>query len=473
MGIFDLNTHISNRLRRPLDDRKLAESLKRAVAKLESTPGADSLALARASASLRALRRRRRRVLSASSSGTLKSSYAEPPVPSPEHRKITCLADLDPRDTKILRQFSEAHAGHRVVLRRPNLPTTKIRKRRLSSSTQSQNQSVTGIVPRLECMPAEILELVFVYSRNLELPLVCRAIHNKLASGHHHHHHHHHRQPTPFSGKGLQLRMLRYVSVPVHEYVLDDTDKTVFEHFLTPHHHHHKKRPSPRALRAIDEQVLSLRFVTAQLLARAGIRFVLPSLDSDKSIRAISIPPDLENLGTRAVDLPHQVLTPTPGAKPAGLLSDRRLRLALYLLQFANYTMSLRDTEPGSGSKREAVSGPLLVSCIHTRDVGALHRLQNLTYTQTTTITTGEEEQAITTTTTTTQQLLNVKPDVLLMALQTHDTGIIRTVLAMAPSDTKNSDRIWAYILQTKSTAIKQLVFEAGGRPSLQALSRM
>lgn len=191
----------------------------------------------------------------------------------------------------------------------------------------------------LELLPTEVLELIFLYSHNFELPLVSKNIYHKLSKNADHGQS---VASAEFSGQGLYLKMLHYLSVPVKHYKIDKSeDLPVFIPFLESNDHNYndysyqqnhdiinshipslqfsnrlpatnlkkgkedltdndnllihstklnrklqKLKKSRRVLRAASVNILNRKFVTAELLAMAGIKYFIapkPNKPSKKS----------------------------------------------------------------------------------------------------------------------------------------------------------------------------------------------
>lgn len=468
--------------------------------------------------------------------------------------RVQRIQDLSPADRDILARLAAHGACGPAPPARP-LPSARSDEPRATPSVGRRAHGRASLAH----LPTEILELIFLHSHNLDLPLVSRAVYFKLAASSSSP-----RAVSPLAGRGLHLKMLHYLSVPLQGYepatdVDDDDDAGVFGEFLKSADHHDKQpegtAKEKRRLRVASSTLLARRFVTAELLAMAGIKYFVrtPETAARASSPATTIAlPEISaerarELPAQALEIPQALLARTVKS-PAGSSSSRaatvdprRLAILIYLLQFKAYTKVLRvavagsldavdgvaeqpaavaDEEqdednatqqieqedapsttpprqraanadgtlnlaqipaPSARELHENVCSAVLLALIAARDFGRLASVSKYAFhvvrrrprapdaerveeTENAEQTDGDVKTA-------TFRLLAASAPVLVAALDTRDTRVISAVLGMADQDAKNSDLVWEHILRHKNPAVRKLVLDAGGRPSLHAIS--
>lgn len=178
-----------------------------------------------------------------------------------------------------------------------------------SDEKESSSNTTENLISAFESLPREILEIIFLYSHNFEVPLVSKTLFHKLSSIHSF------SKPSdvsntgstsnPFDGRSLHISMLSHLSVPLPHYKpIKPEDMQTFKYFYKnntvpikkPHRLLNKtnndgylnsKKTIPIStaqlhrvrrlarLRATNVNILKRRFVTAETLKMAGIKYFI------------------------------------------------------------------------------------------------------------------------------------------------------------------------------------------------------
>lgn len=253
-----------------------------------------------------------------------------------------------------------------------SIERNKVKKRKPKVTKSGETVVESHPYSSFEMLPAEVLQLIFLHSRNLDLPVVSKSIYYKLTSpplpdsaktpG---------QEPYPMVPTSLHLRMLHFLSVPLKHYEISEPeDPAVFQAYFESNDHAYdgyfgilsespvqsrKKQRLPRKqkkLRVADVEILNRRFVTAQALAMSGIKFFINGLNTSKKLsnkrymklfsNPIVIPDVLFEQKTISPVL-QSVVNQVDKSYLAGvpILNTRQLLIILQLLCFNIYRIPL------------------------------------------------------------------------------------------------------------------------------------
>lgn len=244
------------------------------------------------------------------------------------------ISDLSEKDLKILKLTGQIGGRKRVKRRRildqnsTERPTSQSSPIACAESNDLKGSRFSlkartrkGLISSFERLPQEILEPILLHSHNFELPLASKTVFNKLTSTLHSPSFsktpsdaHNILKSKPFGGQGLHLQMLFHISIPVQHYrTIKPEDINTFEYFFNNNMVHISPLVSGEMIpksnklsslttdqlkhvyklpqtRAVNVNVLRRKFVTAEMLQRAGIKYFIEFWDSSSTFAFQSEP---------------------------------------------------------------------------------------------------------------------------------------------------------------------------------------